>query len=150
MTKIREWESSTSIDKLYRILRHRKFLASCWKNVIDFKEKTEDAPAADLTSDVKDKPQLVEAYLRKELELEDHEVFASLAQIYPSFIPDSTKDIWIDDNGKSIGLAKLRIYHPDIEFIRPIPHIFVPLEKISDAIEVLKEYNKYCLAKIKA
>jgi HD superfamily phosphohydrolase len=139
--KIRTGKAEPLLTKYYEMYSNRNFLGSCWKHIIDFKEKiSNSAVKKDLLTDIKIRPDDVETYLVNKLSIEEHEVIVDTSDIKP-FDIFGTSDIFLNYKGESRNIADLHIYQPRREYVTPIPFIYVPKLKIPDTLELLKKYN---------
>lgn len=142
ISKIRnEMKTNSILSYYYESYRRRSFLKSCWKHIADFREIiNKESARADLTHDVKPLREDIEGYISNKVGINITDVIVDIADI-KAFKPSETNDIWVKNrDGKTKRLSDLNL-HVQRKFVKPLPYIYVPDDKLNATIILLRDYS---------
>jgi len=147
LNKARElWQQEVSdvLTKYYDRYRSRNYHASCWKHIVDFREKIPSKGRRDdIFDDIDETGEGVRDYLSDELCIDKHAILTGTSNI-SGFTYEELEDIYIDvDHGddSATPLTDFGIYQPRENFARPVPYVFVPEQHRSKAVAALRDFS---------
>jgi HD superfamily phosphohydrolase len=144
LQKIRKKAHETSneiLNHYYERYRNRNYHESCWKHIIDFKEKIGSKKARDAIFDNIDSDNdIISKHLSKQLEVPEYDILTGVSYV-PGFTHSDLESIYVDYGGSSKPLTEFGIYNPRKGFVRPVPYVFVPEGKVEKSLEILRDIS---------
>lgn len=147
LNKARElWQQGSSdvLNEYYGRYRSRNYHASCWKHIVDFRQKIPSKGRQDdIFDDIDETGAGVRNYLSDKLKIDKHEILTGTSNI-SGFTHEELEDIYIDvgrGDDSARPLTDFGIYQPRENFARPVPYVFVPKQYREEAVTALQDFS---------